>query len=176
MFILGIIASVALPDLSGSNSHKLDRAAEELALGLRFARDESVRTGEPHAFSLNGSDSFIEGRVIRVYKLNMTNPGIYNSASVLYHPFTKQRFNYNFYNQMDGVKITNPVRNFYYKRVGLSDYLDYRLYFDKEGKPFIYDNSFSPKYRAYKSGELVLEYNDLTKKVVLEAGGRVSIE
>ncbi len=176
MFILGIIASVALPDLSGSNSYKLDRAAEELAMGLRYARDESVRTGEPHAFDLIRPGTAVENKRVRIYKLNMADPAQFDSSFLLYHPISKHPFEYNFYDQMDGVIINSQLQNFSYDNPGSGFYNDERIFFDKEGKPFIYDNSFSPKYRVYESGHLRVEYNDQEKIIKVEAGGWVVIQ
>jgi prepilin-type N-terminal cleavage/methylation domain-containing protein len=172
MFILGIIASVALPDLSSSNSYKLDRAAEELAMGLRFARDESVRTGLPHAFSINGEDSAIEEKYIMVYKAHLADT--LNATDLLYHPVSKQTFNYVFYEKMGGVKIVSSIRSFHFKK-GATD-SEYFVFFDKEGKPFRYDSPPFDYYNLYHSGKILIEYKGLEKSVVLEPGGWVSIQ
>ena len=44
----GIAAAVAIPDISTTNPNRLDLAAEEIAQAIRFARSESLRTGEIH--------------------------------------------------------------------------------------------------------------------------------
>ncbi len=172
MFILSIIASVALPELSSSNSYKLDLAAEELAIGLRFTRDESVRTGLPHAFSINGEDSVIEEKYIMIYKAHLNDT--LNASDLLYHPVSKQAFNYVFYEKMGGVKIVSSIRSFHFK-IGATD-SDYFVFFDKEGKPFRYDSPPFDFYNLYHSGKIDIEYKGLTKSVVLDPGGRVWIQ
>ena len=177
MFILGVIASVTLPDLSGSKSHKLDRATEELAMALRFARDESVRTGEPHAFSVNGSDGNIGGKTIKIYKINLASPE--DATAAVYHPVSKQPFDYNFVQQLGGARITSLIASFVYNRT--ANYSTNKVYFDKEGKPFHFSGTIVNEvvtggvYRLYFSGKIDLELNGQTKSVKLETGGQVLI-
>ena len=165
MFILGIIASVALPELSNSDSYKLDRAAEELAMGFRFTRDESVRTGEPHTFQFWS----LTTPAYKIFKLNLADTT--DQSQMLYHPVSKQQYFFQFGQEMGGVSITNPAWPFFYhKNAG---YQGPSVIFDKEGKPFLTDGT---TYSLFHHGQVDLEYRGLTKSVLLEAGGRVSIQ
>jgi prepilin-type N-terminal cleavage/methylation domain-containing protein len=56
LMILGIVAIAAIPDLSSSNSHRLDLAAEEIAEAIRYARSEALRTSEPRGFQLQTTE------------------------------------------------------------------------------------------------------------------------
>jgi len=84
--ILSITAVVAIPNLSSTNSSTLDLAAEEFAAAVRFARSESLRTGEPHGFFVQEAN-----KRIRVFRADMgTNPPtlVYD----VYHPVSKQPY------------------------------------------------------------------------------------
>ncbi len=57
--ILGIIAAVAMPNLSSTDHKKLDIAAAKIAEVIRFSRAESIRTAIPHGVILDkDSDTF----------------------------------------------------------------------------------------------------------------------
>ena len=57
--ILGIIAAVAVPNLSSTDHKKLDIAAAKIAEAIRFSRAESIRTAIPHGVILDkDSDTF----------------------------------------------------------------------------------------------------------------------
>lgn len=57
--IVGLVAAAAAPSLTNSDSHKLDLAANEVANVIRFARTESIRTGNPHGISAESSNQRI---------------------------------------------------------------------------------------------------------------------
>lgn len=81
MLILGIIASVVVPQLSSSDSYKLEIASRELANALRFAREEAIRTGTPH-----GVDYTAATKLLQVYRLDTSATHQYD----VYHPVDKQ--------------------------------------------------------------------------------------
>ena len=86
--ILGVIAAVAVPATSSSTDSKLDLAASEFAAAMRFARSESMRTGEPHGFRQQSG-----AKRIRVFRLDTgTSPAtlVYD----VYHPIDKQLYDY----------------------------------------------------------------------------------
>jgi prepilin-type N-terminal cleavage/methylation domain-containing protein len=67
--ILSIIAAIAMPDLSSTNSIKLDTAAKEVAAAIRFARAESIRTKSPLGINTDATNDRI-----RVYSLLGSTP------------------------------------------------------------------------------------------------------
>ena len=84
--ILGLIAAIAAPGFSSSADKRLDLAAEEFATAMRFARSESIRTGEPYGFTEQSG-----AKRIRVFRLDTgTSPAtlIYD----VYHPVHKQLY------------------------------------------------------------------------------------
>ncbi len=86
IIILGVAASVAIPDISTTNPGKLKIAAEEFAQAMRFARSEAIRTGQPHGFRQQSG-----AKRIRVFRPDTTiSPWlpIYD----IYHPISKKLY------------------------------------------------------------------------------------
>ncbi len=86
--IIGVIAAVAVPASSSGSDKRLQLAAEEFAAAMRFARTESIRTGEPHGFRQQSS-----AKRIRVFRLDQsTSPAtlVYD----VYHPVDKQLYDF----------------------------------------------------------------------------------
>ena len=81
MFILGIIASVVLPELSSRNSYALDLASRNLTDAIRFAREETVRTGVVH-----GLEHLPASKQLKVYRVDSSGSHQYD----VYHPVDKQ--------------------------------------------------------------------------------------
>jgi prepilin-type N-terminal cleavage/methylation domain-containing protein len=90
--ILGIAAAVAVPGVSNTDPYQLELAADEIAQALRFARSESIRTGESFGVSLNPST-----RQIRVFRSDRnTNPATADYR--VYQPVTKKTYLLDFSN------------------------------------------------------------------------------
>ena len=88
--ILGIAASVAIPDISTTNISRLDLAAEELAQAMRFARSEAIRSGQPHGFRQQSG-----AKRIRVFRPDTgTAPWTLNYD--VYHPISKKLYEIDF--------------------------------------------------------------------------------
>ncbi len=86
--IMGIIAAIAVPATSSNPDKSLDLAAQEFAAAMRFARSESIRTGEPHGFRQQST-----AKRIRVFTLDQdTSPAtlVYD----VYHPINKQLYEF----------------------------------------------------------------------------------
>lgn len=81
IIILGIVAAVAVPDLSADFS-KLDTAAEEFASALRFARAEAIKTNIPHGINADTANN-----QLRVYSLPAATP-----TYTVYHPIDKKLY------------------------------------------------------------------------------------
>ena len=84
--VIAVIAAIAVPAFSSGTDKRLHMAAAEFAAAMRFARSESIRTGEPHGFRQQSTD-----KRIRVFRLDdATNPPtlVYD----VYHPIDKQLY------------------------------------------------------------------------------------
>jgi len=84
--IIAVIAAIAVPAFSSAPDKKLQFAAEQFAAAMRFARSESMRTGEPHGFFQQSTD-----KRMRVFRLDMAS----NPATLIYdayHPINKSLY------------------------------------------------------------------------------------
>ena len=84
--LLSLIAAIAVPSSQSNNEESIEFAANEFAAAMRFARSESIRTGEPHGFRAESG-----AKRIRVFRLDMAaSPPtlIYD----VYHPVSKQLY------------------------------------------------------------------------------------
>jgi len=84
--ILAIVAAIVVPAASPNSEKPLDLAAQEFAAAMRFARSESIRTGDPHGFRQQSS-----AKRLRVFRLDQgTSPAtlVYD----VYHPIDKQLY------------------------------------------------------------------------------------
>ena len=78
--ILGLIAAIAVPAYSSGSDKNLQLAAEEFAAAIRFARTESIRTGQPHGYVFNGAN-----KRIRVFRAD-TSVNPWDAVYDVYHP------------------------------------------------------------------------------------------
>jgi len=84
LMVLGVVAVAAIPDLSSSNSHRLELASEEIAEAMRYARSEALRSGEPRGFQLQTTEVRI--RVVSADtssnpwtpRYDVEHPGVHN--------------------------------------------------------------------------------------------------
>ena len=99
--IVGVLAAVALPSFDPARSERVELIAQEFADAIRFARTESIRTGEPHGFR------FLTNQYrIRVYSADTTGSP-WTWIWDVYHPVTKQLYDYRFPAELIGA--TAPV-------------------------------------------------------------------
>ncbi len=166
LFILSIIASVVLPELSSSNPARLDSASNEVATALRFARDESIRTGQVHGVHLDTVTT-------RLYAFKAgTGANPLTGLLVDYHPHSKQPYDFLLSDNSStkGVGFSSVIPLFHYYTLASS--VSYVL-FDEEGTPFWRD-SVSGNSFILESANIDMSYGDLIQQVVLEPGfGRV---
>ncbi len=119
--ILGIIATVAIPNFSASDPDKLALATEEIAQAIRFTRNEAIRNQTTTHFKLLASS-----QTIRVYKDATSSP---NSLS--YHPVSKKKYDIqlanNSFTAVDNISINmtpagsgscNNNTNIYFDKLG----------------------------------------------------------
>ena len=124
--ILSIAAAVAVPSLRSGPDKQLQLAAEQFAAAIRFARSESIRTGEPHGFR------FLTNQYrIRVFSTD-TTASPWTWIWDVYHPLDKQLYDYTFPPEFSGPNppvTQTPVFNGTCNRPGT-------IYFDAQGVPW----------------------------------------
>ncbi len=124
--ILAVIAAIAVPAFSSSDEKELQQVAEEFAAAIRFARTESIRTGEPHGFR------FLTNQYrIRVFTAD-TSGNPWTWIWDVYHPVDKRLIDYTFPPDLAGAgpPVTHsPVYRGTCDRQGV-------IYFDANGTPW----------------------------------------
>lgn len=167
VIILGIAASVAIPDISTTNPNRLDLGAEEVAQAIRFARSESLRTREIHGIQISQNTQ----RVV-AYKADMSTSPV-GMASILYHPVSKQRLDYEVDTgtMTDGVSISNSQDPFLYATGRRKN-----LLFDVTGMPIWIVNSTGSTY-ILEDGVVQLSYAGDDRSVrIAPITGRVTVQ
>ena len=94
--VIAVIAAIAVPAFSSNSDKRLQEVAAEFAAAMRFARSESMRTGEPHGFRFLTNQYRI--RVISADAL--ATPWTY--VFDVYHPVDKQLYDYAFPPELQG--------------------------------------------------------------------------
>lgn len=84
--LLGVLAAALVPGLEGDDPARLALAADEAAAALRFARAESLRSGEPHGVRVRNSP-----RSLDVFRLD-TSGGNPVEVYDVYHPLSKRPY------------------------------------------------------------------------------------
>lgn len=160
--LLALLASVALPWRSSSDSKELEEAAAEFAAAIRFARSESIRTGEPHGFR------FLTNQYrIRVFSAD-TSATPWTWIWDVYHPIDKDLFDYTFPEDLTGSAtpvVHTPVYRGTCDRQGV-------IYFDANGSPWCLEpeNVLLDSYRldfTTNNGEAVIELDGITGRVTV---------
>ena len=167
--ILGLFASVALPVLTTPDApQKLDRAGMEIAEALRFARDESMRTGRVLGVLVDPS---AERLTVFAPKLD-TLPVV--PEATLDHPLRRQPWDLLLTTNRwtRGVEITNAAGPFDY--VGLAAQSE--VYFDASGQPFGLDVATGTRHRPIFSTTIALRHGDATSQIEIHPiHGRVRV-
>ncbi|MGB5259736.1 MAG: GspH/FimT family pseudopilin [Gammaproteobacteria bacterium] len=164
--ILGIVAVAAIPDLRSGDDFRLELAAQEIAQALRFARSESVRTGEVHGIQISENTQ----RVV-VYKADMASSPV-GMASILYHPVARKPFDFDLdeHPLANGVRITNTQSPFLYENGRRKN-----LLFTPTGIPYWIVNSSGITY-PLEDGTIQLGYGNGSRTVtVAPITGRVAV-
>jgi Tfp pilus assembly protein FimT len=159
--ILGILAAVAIPNLSSVDHKKLDLAAEEVAQAIRFARIESIRTAVSHGVIFNTSSD---------------NAKVYRLLSVLptydvYHPVSKKIFILNLRTDAATAGVELQSYGIYYGGSGINNpYLG----FSTDGNPKF---SFFGTDYMLDSATVTLSYAGQTRVIkVAPMTGRVIVQ
>ena len=165
--ILGIAASVAIPDISTTNTTKLDLAADKIARAIRFARSESQRTGEIHGVEISQNTQ----RVV-VYKADLTTTPV-SMDTIVYHPLSRQPYDFDVDDSTmtSGVIINNTQDPFLYAAGRRKN-----LLFDASGIPIWIVNATSSTY-ILEDGLVQLNFGRGNRSVrVAQITGRVTVQ
>lgn len=169
VLILGIMAAAVVPSFfSATDQYKLDLVAEEIAQALRFAQNESRRTGEHYGATISQST-----QTITVKKWDITsNPA--STELVPYHPVRKQSFVFdaNSFSLASGVFISNASDVFLYDSIGRRR----SLIFDPEGYPVWITNSGADVYRLLDGTVTLSDGNKQRNVVIAPITGRVTVQ
>ncbi len=160
--ILGVIAAIAVPATSSGTDSKLELAASEFAAAMRFARSESMRTGEPYGF-----DERSNNNQILVFRLDTgTNPAtlIYD----VYHPIDKSLYDFDL--DLQSLAAADSItRNTAYR--GTCNQNN-EVYFDVNGTPWCSD----PTSVLLESFELTFQSGSTQRVVKVDSiTGRVTV-
>ena len=161
---IAIIAAIAAPAVNSTGDDKqLELAAEEFAAAIRYARSESMRTGEPRGFR------FLTNQYrIRVFTAD-TSGSPWTWVWDTYHPVSKQLYDYTFPTVLTGSNppVTHiPVYRGTCDRQGA-------IYFDANGTPWCLE----PETILLDSYRLDIVAGDAKASVSLDGiTGRVTVQ
>ena len=161
--ILGIVAAAAIPSLSSTDQLELELVTEEFAAAMRFARSESIRTGQPHGFR------FLSNQYrIRVFTAD-TSGSPWTWVWDVYGPVTKQLYDYTFPASLAGT--ATPVTHSPVYR-GTCD-RPRAVYFDANGTPWCLEpetvllDSFRLDITS-ANGQAVVNLDGITGRVTVQ--------
>jgi prepilin-type N-terminal cleavage/methylation domain-containing protein len=163
IFLLGLIASVAIPSPTLGDMRKLDLTASEIANAMRFARSEAIRVGVARGFHQQWG-----AKRIRVFSLD-TNTTPATLTFDVYHPIDKQIYLREF--TRAPTDFSGTVSNSPAYRGACSEAS--KVYFDASGIPWCSD----PVDVLLERFEVTLTLGSSTRVVTLEGiTGRVTIQ
>ena len=167
VLIIAVIARIVLPSTGPYQEGKLELAAADIAMALRYARDEALRTGTEHAVKVDNTTSRVT-----VYLPNLaTSPA--TVAAVLANPLTKQPYDFNIATNTltEGVRIENSVKPFKYRNnVTRQD----DVFFDASGMPVFINGA--QRYQLQNVVLNLLSGGDTRSVVLIPFTGRVAVQ
>ncbi|MDJ0911357.1 MAG: prepilin-type N-terminal cleavage/methylation domain-containing protein [Woeseiaceae bacterium] len=161
--VLVLIASIAVPSFTSSDTEELDLTAAEFAAAIRFARSESIRTGEPHGFRF-----LVNQYRIRVFTVD-ASASPWTWVFDVYHPVDKDLFDYTFPPELAGSAtpvVHTPLYRGTCDRQGV-------VYFDPTGTPWCLEPEtvLLDSYRldiTTNEGQAVVKLDGITGRVTVE--------
>lgn len=169
--ILGIIALVAIPNLTVTDPVKLDLAANKVADAIRFARSESIRTGQVHGVLIDHNDMDSTGKDIIVYQADLASSP-FAVQQILRHPLSKQLYDISISENTltANITITNNSNVFNFDTVGLTKH----THFNAEGRPVYYQDAVPYRNLSGKitvgngTEERIISLNSITGRVFVQ--------
>ncbi len=166
--ILGVVALVAIPNLSSGGAKRLDLATAEVVAAVRYARSEALRSGQIHGIQISQATQ----RVV-VYKADLATDPV-SMAVILSHPVDHKPYDFDFDTaaMTAGVSISNEDDPFVYYVAGRRK----NLLFDASGQP-VWIVSGTGTTWPLEDGMIQLDYRSQQRIVrVATLTGRVSVE
>lgn len=161
--IVGLLAAIALPTYTSGEKYQREAIAQQFADAIRYARMETMRTGQPHGFRY-----LTNQERIRVFSADTsTNP--YTMVFDVYHPIDKQLYDYTL--PEEAWTNSNPVRHVSAYR-GTCD-TSAIVYFDANGAPWCNNpnnvllDSFELEINVW-SGQAVVRLEGVTGRVTIQ--------
>jgi prepilin-type N-terminal cleavage/methylation domain-containing protein len=158
--IVGLAAARALPTGTNSDVTRVEAAAAEVAAAIRFARDESMRTGDSY-----GVRQMTAENRLQLHSIDGAGTFIYD----VYHPIAKQRWDIDF--------DTSP----HFRGLTITHSFDWRatctrarhIAFRADGTPVCGD----PLTVLLNQAELKLSFANISRKVIVDGfTGRVWVQ
>ena len=169
VLIIGIMAAAVIPSFfSSTDQYKLDLVAEEIAQALRFAQNESLRTGQHYGATISQTT-----QTITVKKWDVSADPV-TTELVPYHPVSKQSFVFDAdgFSLASGVAISNSSDVFLYDSIGRRR----SMIFDPDGYPVWIMNAGANVYRL-RDGSVTLSDGENTRNVLIAPiTGRVTVQ
>jgi prepilin-type N-terminal cleavage/methylation domain-containing protein len=161
--ILGIAASVAIPDISTTNVSRLELAATEIAGAMRFARSESMAQDGPRAFNQQSN----------IQRIRVFTPDIstfpWSPVYDVYHPLSKQLYDIDIKNHSFATADSISHNTIYRGTCNAPE----MVYFDKDGTPWCTD----PETVLLDQFVVILTAGAHTRTVTLHGiTGRVTVQ
>lgn len=125
IIILGIIAAAVVPSFMSGDRQSVTTATNAVVQALRFARNEAIRTGNPHGVR------FTDQQRVRVFRLDVT--GTPTEQYTVYDPISKQLYD-------EDVTMSSAVvvvASFKFEIVGLAQTA---IAFNARGEPIAADD------------------------------------
>ena len=165
--ILGVAATVAIPDISTTHSTTLDLAADKIARAIRHARSKSQRTGEIHGVEISQNTQ----RVV-VYKADLTTTPV-SMDTIVYHPLSRQPYDFDVDDSTmtTGVIINNAQDPFLYATGRRMN-----LLFNESGVPIWIVNATGTTYILQDGLVQLSDGHDSRSVRVAQITGRVTVQ
>lgn len=168
VLILGIMAAVVIPDYSTTSPAKLELAAQQVAQALRFARAESLRSGEYFGVTI----SQITQNIV-VKKWNMSTDPV-STELVPYHPVSKKGFEF----KVDGLTFTQNIVISNSSDIFLYNFIGRRrsLIFNPQGAPMWMLGADDSVYRLLDGVVTLSDGQNQREIAVAPITGRVTVQ
>jgi len=166
--ILGIMAAAVVPAFFSTSPYKLELVAEEIANALRFARNQSILSGQHYGATISQITQTI---TVKKWDIS-TDPA--STESIPYHPVSKKAFVFD----ADGMSLARGVSITNSNDVFLFDVAGRRrsVIFDPNGTPVWIAEAGGSIYRLVE-GSIMLGDGDNQRTVQLAAiTGRVVVQ
>lgn len=162
------MAAAVVPSLLSSNPYKLDLVADEIANALRFARSESLRTGEHYGATISQVT-----QTITIKKWDITTDPV-STDSIPYHPVSKKAFQFNAdgFSLASGITISNNNDIFIFDNLGNRR----SVIFNQQGIPVWIMDSGNTIYRLLDSTIELSNGNEQRTVTLAGITGRVTIQ